>query len=304
MTEFLYVKSIAQLHALMGAQPSNHPLIAVVDMAAFTVPTTYLGQKVVTSFYTITFKSRLFQSNSFGRIASDFEAGVLYAQAPEQVFTISEPIERGNYQGWMVCIHPDLLVDKYLFKQIKKYSFFAYQTNEALHLSNSEQTTLSILIDQLVSECNARLDTYSQSILVSYVGLLLDFVQRYYGRQFITRQTTLTGIAAKFTNCLKTHVDTEAKLAEGLPSVSYFAEKLNISPSYLSDLLKRNTGHSAQELIHSYLIRKAKELLLRNETTIAEIAYLLGFEYPAYFSRVFKNKTGITPLEFRKANSN
>ena len=193
---------------------------------------------------------------------------------------------------------------KDLFRLIKTYSFFSYQANEALHLSTSEKASLSSLIEQLKMECYSRLDNLSNTILVSLISLLLDFVQRYYERQFITRQNSLVGIVAQFIDFLEDYFDTNTELSQGLPSVSYFAEKLHVSPNYLSDLLKKNTGKTAQEYIHTQLIKKAKNLLLRDDKTIAEVAYQLGFEYPAYFSRIFKNKTGTTPLAFRKTNSN
>lgn len=302
MPEFLHIKSLSQLHDLLGNQQVNHPLISVVDLSDFAVPVEYLNQKIVNSFFTITFKSRSSQAHLFGRKEGDFEDGILFAQPPEQVFTISETVEKGYYEGWILFFHSDLIHSKELFKQIKNYTFFSYQANEALHISNSEKATLSKLIAQISEECNSRIDDYSNKILTSYIGLLLDLIQRYYGRQFITRQISVTGTVALFNQYLEDYFNSKENIPEALPTVNYFADKLNISPGYLSDLLKKNTGKSAQELIHYHLIEKAKDLLLRGDATIAEIAYDLGFEYPSYFSRIFKNKMGKTPLEFRKMN--
>ena len=304
MSRVLFLNSIAQLHGQLGVPPSNHPLVSVIDLANFSLPATYMKQRVVTSFYTITFKSRSAQAALFGRQDCDFKEGVLYAQAPEEVFSISEPIEKGDYQGWVVSIHPDLLMGKDLFRLMKSYSFFSYQATEALHLSSAEKASLSAVIEQLTTECYSRLDHLSPTILVSLVGLLLDFIQRYYERQFITRHNIASGTVAQFTAYLETYFATDAELSQGLPSVSYFADKLHVSPNYLSDLLRKNTGLSAQEYIHSQLIKKAKNLLLEDDKTVAEVAYQLGFEYPAYFSRIFKHKTGSTPVEFRRIHAN
>jgi AraC-like DNA-binding protein len=182
---------------------------------------------------------------------------------------------------------------------MKEYTFFSYETSEALHLSDKEKETLYDCIEKIETELQENIDHYSQTLIVSNIELLLNYCQRYYGRQFITRKGSNRTIVEKVADVLTKYFNSNELNKNGLPSVTYLAEKVNLSPNYLSDLLKKETGMNAKDTIHYYLIEEAKRILLGTNKSISEIAYELGFEYPQYFSKLFKQKTGNTPQEFR-----
>ena len=299
MTDFLHIQSLAQLTTLLGIAPLRHPLALVVDLSDFAVPAGYTGLRMTNAFYAVSFKARVGNAGTYGRKSCDFENGVLTATAPGQVFVIPEAIEKGDYAGWALFIHPDLIHGSSLSGKIKGYSFFNYNADEALHLSEKEQTILQGLVQQIASECEEAGDEYNFDILASGIELLLNFIKRYYARQFNTRKVAVTGTVARFQELVDKYLKANLNNSQPLPAVGYFAEQLHFSSGYLSDLLKKSTGKTAQELLHYHLIEKAKHLLLSSEATVAEISYQLGFEYPAYFSRVFKKKTGRTPGAYR-----
>ncbi|MBA4058329.1 MAG: AraC family transcriptional regulator, partial [Marivirga sp.] len=198
--------------------------------------------------------------------------------------------------------HPDLIRGTSLGNTIKNYSFFSYETNEALHLSDKEKQNLNEIVQKLSSELLENIDKHSQSLIVSNLELLLNYCTRYYDRQFITRKATNGDIHSKVERVLANYFQ-QANLSEkGLPTVKFLADQIHLSPNYLSDLLKRETGMNAQDRIHYYLIEESKNLLLSSNKTVGELAFALGFEYPQYFSRLFKSKTGMTPLEYRNLN--
>jgi AraC-like DNA-binding protein len=198
--------------------------------------------------------------------------------------------------------HPDLIRSTSLNEKIKNYSFFHYEISEALHLSDKEKNILFECIQKIQTELQENIDVHSQYIIVSTVELLLNYCSRFYGRQMITRSQTNKSIISQIETILNTYFSETNVKEKVLPSVAFLAEKVNLSPSYLSDLLKKETGKNAQEHIHFYLIEEAKTYLINTDKNINEIAYSLGFEYPQYFNKLFKQKTGKTPLEYRNLN--
>ena len=236
-----------------------------------------------------------------GRKNIDFQDGNLICIAPNQIIEIdNEVLEREGKMGWGLFFHPDLIRPTSLNDKIKDYNFFHYEVSEALHLSDKEKNILLESVKKIQSELQENIDVHSQNIIVSTIELLLNYCLRFYGRQMITRSQTNKTIIAQIEILLVAYFS-EVK-DKGLPSVKFLADNVHLSSSYLSDLLKRETGKNAQEHIHFYLIEEAKNLLLNSEKNINEIAYGLGFEYPQYFNKLFKKKTGKTPMEYRNLN--
>ena len=239
----------------------------------------------------------------YGRKTIDFQDGNLICIAPNQVVEIDNEVEaKENMLGWGLFFHPDLIRATSLNDKIKDYSFFTYETSEALHLSDKEKNILYECVQKIQIELQENIDVHSQYIIVSTIELLLNYCLRFYGRQMITRSQTNKTIVAQIENILN-HYFAEIKIKEqGLPTVKYLASQIHLSPSYLSDILKKETGKNTQEHIHFYLIEAAKNHLINTNLTINEIAYNLGFDYPQYFNKLFKKKTGQTPLEYRNLN--
>lgn len=204
--------------------------------------------------------------------------------------------------GWGLFFHPDLIRGTSLGNKMKEYTFFSYEVNEALHLSDKEKQTLLDCVNKLENELTENIDKHSQTLITSNIELLLNYCSRYYDRQFITRKKANTDLLVRFENSLSSYFNSHELQKKGLPSVKYFAEQLFLSPNYLSDLLKKETGKNAQDHIHYYLIEEAKNNLLNTNDSVNEIAYKLGFEYPQYFSKLFKSKTGMTAVEYRNMN--
>jgi AraC-like DNA-binding protein len=278
-----------------------HPLVAVVD---FSQTTDHIEEetRITTDFFSVMFKNYCKSYLTYGRKAIDFNEGSLICMAPNQVITIDTEIEpRDNPMGWGLFFHPDLIRNTSLNAKMKDYSFFSYEIAEALHLSEKEKQLLFECIVKIHSELKENIDDYSQTIIVSTIELLLNYCNRFYGRQFITRKATNRDVLEKVETLLRQYFSTETPL-NGLPTVKYRADTVHLSPGYLGDLLKKETGLNAQEHIHQYVIEEAKNILLNSNQSVSEIAFQLGFEYPQYFSRLFKQKTGKTPLEFRNLN--
>jgi AraC-like DNA-binding protein len=239
----------------------------------------------------------------YGRKTIDFQDGNLICIAPNQTIEIDNEIEeREDKMGWGLFFHPDLIRSTTLNQKIKEYSFFQYEVSEALHLSDKEKNILLECVQKIQTELQENIDVHSQYIIVSTIELLLNYCSRFYGRQLITRSQSNKSIISQIENLLTQYFADNKINEQGLPTVKYLANKVHLSPSYLSDLLKKETGKNAQEHIHFYLIEEAKNLLLNSEKNINEIAFDLGFEYPQYFNKLFKKKTGKTPMEYRNLN--
>lgn len=299
MSDFLIIHTITELHEIFEHKKPDHPLITVIDLSDVKIPKEVLHLKISSPFYNINLKTKTSKLLRYGREYLDFSEGVLLGIAPNQIIEIDETSEKGDLAGWALYFHPDLIRNYHLMDKISDYGFFSYETNEALHLSEKEKVTLNDIISKIKEEYESNIDEFSQDVLVSNLELLFNYINRFYSRQFLTRKSQNTTIVSQFNRLLNDYFDSEDVIKHGLPRVHYFAEKLHFSDSYLSDLLKKETGKNAQDTIHFHVIEKAKNRLINTDKSISEIAFELGFEYPQYFSRLFKNKTGLTPKKYR-----
>ncbi len=296
------VKTISDMHRLRGLAPPEHPLISVIDVESAKVDLEKEPETLVFGFYSIALKRNCGSKFKYGQQQYDFDEGLMSFIAPNQVLRIEhDPEEIANRSGWMLFIHPDFLWKYPLSKTIRQYAYFNYSVNEALFLSEKEEETIINIIQKIQQEYHANIDKFSQNIIISYIETLLNYSERFYERQFITRKITNHSILDRLEDLLNGYFSDDTQTVKGLPSVQYIADTLNVSPNYLSGLLKVLTGQSTQQHIHNKLIEKAKERLSTTELTVSEIAYELGFEYSQSFSKLFKSKTQLSPLEFRRS---
>jgi len=301
MRKITHLKSISDLNRFIQIK-TKHPLVSVVDLSKVEE---YLeeGTRVSAEFYTIMFKNYGTNHLKYGRQSLDFQDGRLICIAPNQVLTMDKEMEKKeDMMGWGLFFHPDLARGTSLGHKMKYYTFFNYETSEALHLSDKEKQILYDCVQKIETELQENIDTHSQNLIVTNIELLLNYCLRYYGRQFITRKNNNTNTVSQIEQLLKTYFKSDKLKEAGLPTVKYLADNVHLSASYLSDLLKKETGMNAQDLIHYHLIEEAKSILLNTDNSVSEIAYSLGFDYPQYFSKLFKQKTGQTPLEYRNLN--
>lgn len=236
----------------------------------------------------------------YGQQQYDFDEGVMYFLAPNQVLRV-EPAQQTDHprSGWILLIHPDFLWNTALAKNIKQYKYFDYSVNEALFLSEKEEAVINGIIQNIQQEYHSNIDQFSQNIIISQIETLLNYAERFYQRQFITRKITNHQILGRLEQLLDEYFEKDDLISKGLPTVQYVADNLNVSPSYLTGLLKTLTGQNTQQLIHDKLIKKAKEKLSTTNLSVSEIAYELGFEHSQSFSKLFKSKAAISPLKFR-----
>lgn len=296
------IKSITEFHRLRGLPRPEHPLISVIDVSSMTVNPEKEQETLMLGYYSIALKRNCPGKFRYGQQQYDFDEGLMVFIAPNQVFSIEhDPEEASKRMGWMLLIHPDFLWNYPLAKTIKHYEYFNYSVNEALFLSEKEEAIIINLMQSIQQEYHANIDKFSQDIIIAQVDLLLTYCERFYHRQFITRKITNHTILARLEELLTAYFDSDNPTAKGLPSVQYIADALNVSPNYLSGLLKVLTGQSTQQHIHNKLIEKAKEELSTTDLTVSEIAYELGFEHSQSFSKLFKSKTNQTPLAFRQS---
>ncbi len=285
---------------MLGCSKPKHPLITVLEPKQLQMSAELRNVRVVSSFYAVWLKT----TNcglEYGRNHYDFEEGALVFTGPQQVVSVSGEVAEDE-EGWMLFFHPDLIRRTSLGEKIGQYSFFSYDLHEALHLSDDEKATITQCIDNIKSEYEQRIDDHSQSVIVANIELLLNYCSRYYARQFNTRTTANKDVLTRFERALQDYFESEQLLQQGIPSVQYLAEQVHLSADYLSDLLKKETGRTAKDHINDFIVEKAKYLLLNSEDSISGIAYELGFNYPHYFSRLFKARTGRTPGEYRSLN--
>ena len=294
-------KTITEYHRQAGLPKPHHPLISLVHMDEVTLPLTQGSFSLIFDFYSISMKRVYNAKFKYGQQASDFDEGVLFFMAPGQVFgvEIEKGVTRHRPEGWMILIHPDFLWNTSLAKTIKQYEFFNYSVYEALYLSDKEETMLTGIAKNIEQEYHANIDRFSQNVIIAQLELLLTYSERFYQRQFITRKIANHEILTRLEDLLSDYFNSGALAKQGLPSVAYIATTLNISPGYLSGLLKSLTGQSTQQHLHDKLIELAKEKLSTTNLSVSEIAYELGFEHLQSFSKLFKTKTNLSPLEFR-----
>ena len=293
--------TITEYHRAAGLPNPAHPLISLVHMDELNRPLAEGSFSLIYDFYSISMKRVKNTKFKYGQQASDFDEGVLFFMSPGQVFGME--IEKGSVihrpEGWMILIHPDFLWNTPLAKTIKQYEFFNYSVYEALYLSDKEETMVTTIAQNIEQEYNSNIDRFSQNVIIAQLELLLTYSERFYQRQFITRKITSHEILTKLEDLLTNYFNSGALAQKGLPSVTYIAGNLNISPGYLSGLLKSLTGQNTQQHLHNKLIDLAKEKLSTTNLSISEIAYELGFEHLQSFSKLFKTKTSFSPMEFR-----
>ncbi|MBE9583362.1 helix-turn-helix transcriptional regulator [Mucilaginibacter sp. JRF] len=290
------ISSITEIHRLMGLPKPHHPLISIVDLEGFK--NDHDIDAVIFDLYVISMK-RGCDNLFYGQQKYDFDEGLMGFMAPGQILRGEENGVPPNLEGWMLFIHPDFLWNTSLASKIRKYDYFGYATNEALFLSDKEETVINDIIRNIRNEYHSNIDKFSQDIIISNLETLLNYAERFYQRQFITRKITNSKILDRLEEVLTGYLNDEALLFKGVPTVQYLADTLNISSKYLSSLLKQLTGQTTQQMIHKKLIEKAKEKLSTTELSVSEIAYSLGFEHSQSFSKLFKSKTKLSPLEFR-----
>lgn len=293
---YIDLESISDLHDLVQFPRPKHPLISIIDHTDFYAKRPKDSALYRFGFYTISCKQ--FEGLlHYGKGLYDFKEGSLLFTAPGQVIGSGPDVKVD--EGWALFIHPDLLHGTSLGRKMHEYTFFQYETNEALHVSEEEKQILKDCLDKIAREYNQHIDKHTQSLIVSNIEVLLNYCNRFYDRQFYTRSKVNADVVQRFERLLKDYFNQPGLDEAGLPAVSYFASQLNLSSGYLSDLLQKFTGKTTQEHIHLELLEKAKSLLWSTEKSISEIAYELGFEHPSHFSKLFKAKTGKTASEFR-----
>ncbi len=296
------IKTINEFHRTRGLPEPEHPLISVVDYANVRLSPENNDTSWVFNFYSISLKRNLNGKIKYGQQEYDFDEGIMFFISPGQVFSIeADPDASPNKSGWIMLIHPDFLWNTSLAKTIKQYEYFGYSVNEALLLSKKEEITMAGIIENIQQEYHSNIDKFSQQIIISQVQTLLNYAERFYQRQFITRNISNHQILDRLEELLNTYFRHDDLVSKGLPTVQYVSDKLNISPNYLSGLLKVLTGQSTQQHIHEKIVETAKERLSTTDLSISGIAYELGFDYPQSFSKLFKTKTNLSPLEFRKS---
>ncbi|RFM26442.1 helix-turn-helix domain-containing protein [Deminuibacter soli] len=294
------ISTITEYHRLRGLPKPEHPLVSLVNYAAIKHSPENNNSSWVHDFYLIALKRNFNASFKYGQQEYDFDEGVLFFIAPGQVFSIQATADAPDKSGWMLLIHPDFLWDTPLAKTIKRYEYFGYAVNEALFLSDKEEMVITGILQNIQQEYHANIDKFSQQIIISQIEVLLNYADRFYHRQFITRKVSGHQVLTRLENLLDAYFSGDA-MVKGLPTVQYIAEQLHLSPDYLSTLLKVSTGLNTQQHIHEKLIEKAKEKLSATNLSVSEIACELGFEHAQSFSKLFKTKTNVSPLTFRQS---
>lgn len=302
MRDFIQFQKVGDYHKFANLKAPLHPLISLVDYSQIQYPPNVEEIRWTQDYYVIGLKRNVAYKFFYGQQEYDFDEGVMTFISPKQIMSLSNnPNAQKKPSGWLLLIHPDFFWKSSLAKKIDSYDFFGYNINEALFLSEKEEHMMIEILSQIRKEYESNIDKFSQSIIISQIELILNYAQRFYERQFITRQISNHHIILKLEKILDELFEENELSENGLPSVQKVSEKLNISSNYLSNLLSAETGQTTLQHIHNRLIRIAKLKLSHSTHSISEIAYELGFDYPASFSKLFKNKTKMSPVEFRKS---
>jgi len=297
--KYVDIESVAGIHKLVHSAPPKHPLISLIDHADFYRRRPKTDALYRFGFYTISCKK--FEGTlKYGKGSYDFNEGSLLFTAPWQVIAPGPDVKVD--EGWALFIHPDLLHGTDLGRKIHQYTFFNYEVNEALHISDEENQTIKDCVNKIEKEYSQNIDKHTQGLIVNNIELLLNYCNRFYDRQFYTRAKVNSDVVQQFEKLLKDYFAQSSLIESGLPNVGYFASRLNLSPNYLSDMLNKFTGKTTQEHIHLEMIDKAKTMLWSTDDTISQIAYGLGFDHPSHFTKIFKAKTGKSPTEYRHVN--
>ncbi|MGN6417416.1 MAG: helix-turn-helix domain-containing protein [Pseudobacter sp.] len=296
----LRFETLSDAHRAFGLPNPRHPLISLINGAPGWSDILQPTQPHVLGFYKISYKPKLGGKLKYGQGYYDFDEGGLLFAAPGQVMGAMEN-EDAVCSEYTLLVHPDFLLGYPIAKKIGQYGFFSYATNETLHLSDEEKATIMSIFKIMETELNSRIDDFSHDVAISQLELLLTYANRFYKRQFITRKVVNHDLLQKLEGLLTDYFNKDVSLNKGIPSVQFLADQLHLSPSYLSDMLRALTGMNAQQHIHEKLIEKAKEKLSTTTLSVSEIAYELGFEHSQSFSKLFKTKTKLSPLEFRRS---
>jgi len=294
------IKTISEFHRLRGLPEPEHPLISVVKVEDFSYPEETRNMITIMDFYSVSLKRNCGKMR-YGQQKYDFDGGVMYFIAPNQVFGVEHDPSEPQQTGWMLLIHPDFLWNTSLAKAINRYEYFGYAVNEALWLSEKEEAIIIGIMQNIQQEYHSNIDKFSKQIIISQTESLLNYSERFYNRQFITREKSNHQVLERLETALTDYFNDDDLISKGLPTVGYVAQSLHVSPNYLSSLLKALTGQNTQQHIHGKLIEKAKEKLSTTDLSVSEIAYGLGFEHLQSFSKLFKSKTNLSPLEFRQS---
>jgi len=298
-TDINHIKTISQLVRILALPAPLHPLIAMVDYHNVSIEMFPRGQKTSLDFYKISFKPTFTGQIKYGQAHYDFEEGGLAFLKPKQI--VYPPEDLASYEGIALYFHPDFIRNYPLGNTIQQYGFFSYDVSEALFLSAKEKEVIANIFTSIANELHNNIDSFSQDVLVSQIELLLNYSNRYYNRQFITRKVINHDIIAALDKFLNNYFEDGNSLKNGLPSVNYVSKELKLSQRYLSDMLSSLTGLNTQQYIQNAIIEKAKEKLSTTNLSVSEIAYELGFEHSQSFSKLFKAKTNFSPLEFRQS---
>jgi AraC-like DNA-binding protein len=293
--------TISEFHKMSGLPKPEHPLVSLVDYGLVEYQTDEKEISWVQHFYSIGLKRNIQGKFRYGQQQYDFDEGLMSFVAPGQVVHLTVEKPKLKPTGALLFIHPEFLWNTPLAKSIKQYEFFGYAVNEALFMSEKEENIITELMQNIQREYHSNIDKFSQNIIVSQIEVLLNYCERFYQRQFITRKRTSHQILERLETILDDHFHKDNLIDKGLPTAQHIAESLNVSPNYLGSLLKTLTGQSTQHHIHNKLIEKAKEKLSTTSLSVSEIAFQLGFEHSQSFSKLFKSKTNVSPLEFRQS---
>jgi len=296
------LNTIYEFHQFSNLPKPAHPLISLIDYSLVNYPPEYTDIKWVQNFYSIGLKRDVSKKFNYGQQPYDFDEGVLALVAPQQVIHIEiDPEAEVEPSGWLLLIDPDFLWKTALATKIHTYAFFGYAVNEALFLSEKEEQMMIEVFKSIQREYQSNIDRFSHNIIITQIELLLNYTERFYERQFLTRRISNDKTLTRLETLLDQYFSSDYLLTKGLPTVQNVAEQLHLTPNYLSSLLKVLTGQSTQQHIHNKLIEKAKEKLSTTDLSVSEIAYELGFEHPASFNKLFKQKTDLSPLAFRRS---
>jgi AraC family transcriptional activator of pobA len=293
-------ETLSDAHRAFGMPQPKHPLISMINGVPSWSSLQQPSRQHVLGFYKISYKPKLSGKLKYGQGYYDFDEGGLLFASPGQVMGGGEN-DGPVCSEYTLLIHPDFFLGYSLAKKIGQYGFFSYAANETLHLSEEEKATIISIFRIMEEELNSRIDDFSHDVIISQIELLLNYAHRFYKRQFITRKVVSHDLLQRLEDVLSDYFGNEYSLSNGIPTVQYLAENLNLSPGYLSDMLRALTGQNAQQHIHDKLIEKAKEKLSGTTLSVSEVAYALGFEHPQSFSKLFKTKTNMSPLEFRRS---
>ncbi len=294
------ISSISQFHRLLSLPEPRHPLVSVIDLSESVFLEDDIWKGFVNRFYCVALKRDATGKVRYGQQHYDYDKGVLSFTAPNQVQQLDLQTAECRGAGYLLIFHPDFMLKHMLAGTIRTYGFFSYAVNEALHLSAEEEHDLITILKKIDEECT-HIDRHTQEIILSQIDLLLNYSKRFYERQFITRKNNNHQLVTKFEHILESYFDTSDAVQQHLLTVQHIAGLMNLSPNYLSDMLRMHTGQNTQQHIHEKLIEKAKEKLSTTNLSVSEIAYNFGFEHAQSFSTLFKKKTNMSPLEFRQA---